>query len=219
MKLITEYVQDGLQVITEASENGTKRRYITGIFMQAEQKNRNNRIYPLSVLSKEVERYGRDYVAKNRAFGELGHPDGPAINAERISHIITSLKMEGNNAIGKAKICNTPYGNIVNNLLEDGGKFGVSSRGLGSLSQTEDANIVQEDFILSTVDIVIDPSAPDAFVDGIMEGREWVWNNGVLTEQKLVDYKKKISQTSSQKLEEQKLKIFSDFLRNLKNYK
>lgn len=215
MRLITEHIEDGLQVLTEKAEDGHKRHYIVGPFMQAEQKNRNGRIYPLPVLSREVERYGRDYVAQNRAFGELGHPDGPTINPDRISHIITNLKVEGSTITGKAKICNTPFGNIVSNLLDDGAKFGVSSRGLGSLKQTDSGNIVQEDFMLATVDIVADPSAPNAFVDGIMEGKEWAWNNGLLVEAKIAEYARTIAKTSSRDLEAAKLKVFGDFLRNL----
>jgi len=178
MKLITE-VNESIKVLTEQHE-GRPRFFIEGIFLQAEKKNRNGRVYPVGILRNEVDKYVGEFVEQNRAFGELGHPDGPTVNLERVSHMITELYEDGNNFIGKAKIMETPYGKIVGNLLSEGAKLGVSSRGMGSVKERAGANYVQDDFSLATAaDIVADPSAPDAFVDGIMEGKEWVWNNGI----------------------------------------
>ena len=193
VKLISEEMQD-VEYITEEKEDGKKNYKIKGIFMQADIKNRNGRVYPMDTLEKEVERYTKNFVNQHRAYGELGHPDGPTVNLERVSHMITSLKKDGKNFIGEAKILSTPMGEIVKNLMKDGGKLGVSSRGLGSLEQKNGANYVKNDFHLATAaDIVADPSAPNAFVEGIMEGKEWIWNNGTLIESELVRMKERIN--------------------------
>ena len=193
MKLISEHIED-VEYITEEKDNGEKTYKIKGVFMQSEVKNRNGRVYPFPVLEKEVNRYNKDYVNENRAFGELGHPDGPTVNLERASHMITSLKPEGKNFIGEAKILKTPMGRIVENLMDAGGKLGVSSRGMGSLEQKNGANYVKNDFHLATAaDIVADPSAPNAFVEGIMEGKEWIWDNGTLVESELVKMRERIN--------------------------
>ena len=217
MKLITETVENVELIIETDSKTGNKNHYIKGIFMQAEQKNRNGRIYPINVLRNEVKRYGDTYVKNNRAFGELGHPDGPTINLERVSHMITSLEEDGNNNfIGKAKVMNTPNGNIVKSLIDEGAKLGVSSRGMGSLKSQGGTNMVQDDFYLATAaDIVADPSAPNAFVEGIMEGKEWIWANGALHEKRIEEYKKEIERTASRNLDEKKLEVFKDFLSKL----
>ena len=216
MKLICEVVEDSLEFIAEAKEDGTKNYKIRGVFMQGEIKNRNNRIYPVQVLSEQVDKYKKNYIDKNRAYGELGHPSGPTINLERVSHMITDLTKEGNNYIGEAKIMDTPYGKIVKNLMDEGAKLGVSSRGMGSLKQNGNSQVVQKDYHLATAaDIVADPSAPDAFVEGIMEGKEWVWDNGVLREAQVNEYKEEITKTSKADLEGAKLKIFTDFLSKL----
>jgi len=186
MKLITEVFED-LRTITEAREDGKKNVYIEGVFLQGGIKNRNGRMYPVETLAKEVERYNESYVKSGRALGELGHPDGPQINLDRVSHLITSLRQEGNNFIGKAKLMDTPFGNIAKGLVSEGVKLGVSSRGMGSLKlNKEGINEVQDDFYLATAaDIVADPSAPDAFVNGIMEGVEWIWENDLLIAKKV----------------------------------
>ena len=192
VKLISEEVQD-VEYITEEAENGKKNYKIKGIFMQADVKNRNGRVYPMETLQKEVGRYNKEYIKEKRAFGELGHPDGPTVNLERASHMITALYPDGKNFIGEAKILSTPMGNIVKNLMDEGAKLGVSSRGMGSLEQKNGANYVGKDFYLATAaDIVADPSAPSAFVEGIMEGKEWIWNNGTLIESQLVKMQKRI---------------------------
>lgn len=214
MYLITETVENDIKILTE-ERDGKKNLFIEGIFMQAEQQNKNGRVYPGSVLMNEVARYTKAYIKENRALGELGHPEGPTVNLERVSHMITSLRENGNDIIGKAKILGTPYGKIVENLIDSGVKLGVSSRGMGSLKEVNGINTVQEDFMLAAVDIVADPSAPNAFVNGIMEGKSWVWDNGVLREQKVANWKKQINKTPSGKLEEQYLKIWKDFLSNL----
>ena len=214
MKLITETLEDVQYIVEESGEN--KNYYIKGIFMQAEQKNRNGRVYPLNTLRKEVQRYSDAYVKNNRAFGELGHPDGPQLNLERVSHMITSLDEDGNNFIGKAKVMDTPYGNIVKNLMKEGAKLGVSSRGMGSLKSQAGANVVQPDFYLATAaDVVADPSAPNAFVEGIMEGKEWIWNNGILQEKTIDAYHNEIEKTSSKELGRKKLELFEEFLSKL----
>ena len=193
MKLISEHIED-VEYIKEQKDNGEKTYKIKGVFMQSEVKNRNGRVYPFEVLEKEVNRYNKDYVNENRAFGELGHPDGPIVNLERASHMITSLKPEGKNFVGEAKILKTPMGKIVENLMDAGGKLGVSSRGMGSLEQKNGANYVKNDFHLATAaDIVADPSAPNAFVEGIMEGKEWIWDNGTLVESELVKMRERIN--------------------------
>ena len=180
MKLITEIMED-VEILTEGNAKGGKDYKIRGVFMQADVKNRNGRVYPIDTLTTEVRRYTTEFINKKRAFGELGHPDGPTVNLERVSHMITSLKPEGKNFIGEAKIMDTPYGKIVKNLIDEGAQLGVSSRGMGSIQQSNGQGVVGKDFYLATAaDIVADPSAPDAFVEGIMEGKEWVWDNGVL---------------------------------------
>jgi hypothetical protein len=215
MKLICE-VNESIKFLVEEKE-GKKNFFIEGIFMQADIPNRNGRMYRSSILEKEVERYNKEYIKENRAFGELGHPQGPSINLDRVSHMIKSLVKEGSNFVGKAKIMDTPYGNIVKNLMSEGANLGVSSRGMGSLrANNEGINEVQDDFHLATAaDIVADPSAPDAFVRGIMEGVEWVWDNGILKAQKLEEMKKTIQKTSSKNLEEQKILVFQEFIRSL----
>ena len=216
MKLICEVNEQDVEYITEAKENGQKYYKIKGVFMQGEIKNRNGRVYPMQVLDEQVKKYTENYVNQNRAYGELGHPSGPTINLERVSHMITDLNKEGNNYIGEAKIMDTPYGKIVKNLMDEGAKLGVSSRGMGSLKQNGDSQVVQKDYHLATAaDIVADPSAPDAFVEGIMEGKEWVWDNGVLREAQVNEYKEEITKTSKADLEGAKLKIFADFLSKL----
>ena len=214
MKLITENIED-IQILTE-EKDGKKNLYIEGVFLQSEIKNRNGRIYPFKVLEKEVNRYNEEYVKTGRALGELGHPDGPTVNLDRVSHRITSLKAEGNNFIGKAQILATPMGNIAKSLLEEGVKLGVSSRGMGSIDRQEHANYVMDDFMLATAaDIVADPSAPDAFVNGIMEGKEWVWSNGILQEKTVAKYQRHISESSRKELEARTLQVFEHFLSNL----
>jgi hypothetical protein len=216
MKLITE-INEQINVITEDVETGGKNFYIEGIFMQAEQKNRNGRIYPMEVLAKEADRYIAEYVNRNRAYGELGHPDGPTINLERVSHMIKELKQSGNDFVGKAKIMDTPYGNIVKNLMNEGATLGVSTRGMGSLEERSDGTrVVKDDFYLATAaDIVADPSAPNAFVRGILEQREWVWDNGIIKEVQISEYKKTIQKSSKKNLEENMIKTFQHFLSKL----
>ena len=217
MKLITELNED-VKYISEAKEDGKKNYFIEGIFMQGDITNRNGRMYPADVLDKEVQRYNEQYVQKNRAYGELGHPSGPTINLERVSHLITDLKREGSNFTGRAKILtDTPMGAIVKGIMDDGGQLAVSSRGMGSLKQNRQGiNEVQKDFYLATAgDIVADPSAPDAFVNGIMEGKEWVWENGLIKEAQVAQYENEIKKTSARELEEAKLRVFSDFLSKL----
>ena len=214
MKLITETIEN-VEVITEG-KGADKKLYIEGVFLQSEIKNRNGRMYPFSVLEKEVNSYNEEYVKTSRALGELGHPDGPTVNLDRVSHRITSLRSEGNNFIGRAQIMNTPMGNIARSLLEDGVKLGVSSRGMGSIDKREDCNVVMDDFMLATAaDIVADPSAPDAFVNGIMEGKEWAWDNGILKETKVAKYQRYIDSATRRNLEERTLNVFSDFLTGL----
>ena len=215
MKLITETIEN-IEVLTEEKANGKKDYKIRGIFMQADIRNRNGRIYPVQTLTKEVNRYNEQFINKKRAFGELGHPDGPTVNLERVSHMITSLKPEGKNFIGEAKIMDTPYGKIVKNLIDEGAQLGVSSRGMGSIHSSSQGNVVGRDFYLATAaDIVADPSAPDAFVEGIMEGKEWVWDNGVLKSMEVEMYKKQIENTKRSELAEKKASIFNDFLSKL----
>ena len=214
MYLITETTQKDVRLITE-EKGGEKNYFIEGIFMQSEVKNRNGRVYPQDILSKEVERYSQDFVGKNRAMGELGHPEGPTVNLERVSHIIKELRCQGKSVYGKAKILDTPMGKIAKNLLSEGCMFGVSSRGMGTLQEKNGVNYVNDDFMLSAVDIVADPSAPNAFVNGIMEGKQWVWENGIIKEQKLETYRKVIKKSSSHKLQENSLKVFKDFLSSL----
>jgi len=214
MKLISELVEE-VKYLVEAKEDGKKDFYIEGVFLQGNLKNRNNRIYKTETLDREVNRYIKEYVEKNRAFGELGHPSGPTLNLERSSHITKSLKREGDNFVGKAKILDTPYGNIVKNLMQEGAQLGVSSRGMGSIKTNKDGiQEVQDDFHLATAaDIVADPSAPDAFVRGIMEGVEWVWDNGILKAKKIEEMKNTIQKTSRKNLNEVKLKLFEQLLK------
>ena len=215
MKLITETIED-IEVLTEANTKGGKDYKIRGVFMQADIKNRNGRVYPVATLSKEVARYTTEYINKRRAFGELGHPDGPTVNLERVSHMITSLKPEGKNFIGEAKVMDTPYGKIVKNLIDEGAQLGVSSRGMGSIQSSSQGNVVGKEFYLATAaDIVADPSAPDAFVEGIMEGKEWVWDNGVLKSKSIEEYKSEIERARRTELAEVKSKVFKDFVSKL----
>ena len=215
MKLITE-VNEQVRYITEEKE-GKKALYIEGVFLQSNIKNRNGRMYPGEIMEKEINRYMKEAVENNRAFGELGHPDGPSINLDRVSHIITELRRDGDNWVSKAKLTETPMGNIARGLIESGGQLGVSSRGLGTLKENRDGiQVVQDDFHLATAaDIVADPSAPDAFVRGIMENKEWVVVNGVWTEQHCDMSKKYIKKASKRELEEAKLHVFEKFLRHL----
>ena len=215
VKLISEEIQD-VEYITEQKENGKKNYKIKGIFMQADIKNRNGRIYPQEVLEKEVRRYNKDQINNNRAYGELGHPEGPTINLERASHMITKLYPDGKNFIGEANVLSTPMCKIVENLLDDGAKLGVSSRGMGSLNQKNGANYVRDDFYLATAaDIVADPSAPNAFVQGIMEGKEWVWNHGTLVEAELVRMKDRIERRTRSRHAKEDALEFAKFLKLL----
>ncbi len=214
MKLISEHM-GFVEYITEDGDTGKKNYKIRGVFMQADIKNRNNRMYPGEILEKEVKRYNKEYIQQNRAFGELGHPDGPTVNLERVSHMITDLYPDGKNFIGEAKILDTPYGKIVKNLIDEGAKLGVSSRGMGSLEPRRDMHVVKDDFYLATAaDIVADPSAPSAFVEGIMEGKEWVWNNGVVREVDIAEYRKDLSKKTKDR-EEKHIKVFEDFMSKL----
>jgi len=215
VKLFSESVEE-VEYITEASENGKKNYKIRGVFLQADIKNRNGRVYPMEVLEKEVAKYNRNFIREKRAFGELGHPDGPTVNLERVSHITTSLVPDGKNFLGEAKIMDTPMGKIVKNLMDEGCKLGVSSRGMGSLQQKGGTNYVKDDFYLATAaDIVADPSAPNAFVEGVMEGKEWVWNNGALVEAHVADLKKKFDVKSRQRQSNMEALEFAKFLKKL----
>ena len=214
MKLISEEIQNAEMLVEET--NGKKNYKIKGVFLQSDIKNRNGRIYENDILTKEVKRYNQEFINKKRAFGELGHPDGPTVNLERVSHMITKLSPEGKNFIGEAKIMDTPYGKIVKGLIDEGAQLGVSSRGMGSLVQKNGANYVGKDFYLATAaDIVADPSAPDAFVEGIMENKEWVWDNGVIKAQDIEEYKEHIKEAKRLKLAEAKAKVFKSFLEKL----
>lgn len=214
MKLITENIED-INVLVEETA-GKKHLYIEGVFLQSEVKNRNGRVYPFNILNREVQRYTEQYVKTGRAIGELGHPDGPSVNLDRVSHRIVELRSQGSDFYGKARILETPMGNIAKSLLEEGVKLGVSSRGMGSLEERNGTNYVRDDFMLATAaDIVADPSAPDAFVDGIMEGKEWIWENGILREHQIAKYHRYISESNRKNLEERKLKAFGHFLSNL----
>ena len=215
VKLFSEAVED-VQYITEDTESGKKNYKIKGVFLQADIKNRNGRVYPMEVLQNEVAKYSKNFINENRAFGELGHPDGPTVNLERVSHMITSLKEDGKNFIGEAKIMDTPMGKIVKNLMDEGCKLGVSSRGMGSLDQKGGANYVRDDFYLATAaDIVADPSAPNAFVEGIMEGKEWVWNHGSLVEAHVAELKKEFDVKQRQRKAKQEALEFAKFLKML----
>jgi len=214
MKLITEHL-DSVQYITEANDKGEKNVFIEGVFMQAEQQNRNNRIYPKDILEAATAKYIKEQVKTGRAVGELNHPEGPAINLDKVSHRITELKWVGNDVVGKALILDTPMGKIVKGLVEGGCKLGVSSRGMGTVEQKEGKTFVKNDFVLATVDIVQDPSAPSAFVEGIMEGVEWIWENGILKPQQIEEYETEIKRASIGRISEAQERIFSDFLSKL----
>ena len=215
MKLIAEQIQE-VEYITEEKDGGGKEMKIRGIFMQADQKNRNGRVYPFNILQKEVNRYNKEFVAEGRAFGELGHPEGPTVNLDRVSHMITKLEANGKNFVGEAKLLSTPMGEIAKALIKDGGKLGVSSRGMGSLENKSGANYVKDDFYLATAaDIVADPSAPQAFVEGIMEGKEWVWDNGLLKEVEIQGIKDEINEGVRQRNESVSALAFAKFLSKL----
>lgn len=225
MKLFRE-INEEVQILTEESEKGDKKYFIEGVFLQGNLKNRNGRIYPMEILDKEASRYSKNFIEQKRAFGELGHPDGPTINLERVSHMITSLHREGENYIGKAKVMDTPYGKIVKNLIDEGAKLGVSSRGIGSLEEKSGVNYVKDDFQLATAaDIVADPSAPDAFVNGILEGKEWVYQAGLLVTKNTLEAEKMVEETQKEikkirsvdprRIEEKAVNAFSRFIQNL----
>jgi|TARA_B110000444_G_C18817082_1_gene585716 hypothetical protein len=214
MKLISEEVQNAEYIIED--NNGKKEHKIKGVFLQAEIKNRNGRVYPEAILAREVYRYNKEFINKSRAFGELGHPDGPTVNLDRVSHMVTKLYPDGKNFMGEAKIMDTPMGRIVKSLIDEGAQLGVSSRGMGTLEQRNGANYVKNDFYLATAaDIVADPSAPDAFVEGIMEGKEWVWDNGLLKEQDIDALKQEMIRARRGELAEAKASVFKTFLEKL----
>ena len=214
MKLITEQAVQSEFLIEEI--DGTKNYKIRGIFLQSDIKNRNGRVYPKEILEKEVSRYNREFINKRRAFGELGHPDGPVVNLERVSHMITDLHPDGQNFVGEAKIMDTPYGKIVKNLINEGAQLGVSSRGMGSLVRRSGVNEVGRDFYLATAaDIVADPSAPDAFVEGIMEGKDWVWDNGIIKEKDIEEWKQYINEAKRIRLAEVQAEVFKKFIEKL----
>lgn len=216
MKLISEEAIE-VNFVTEEDDNKKKNYFIEGIFMQSETKNRNGRVYPKVILQKEVKRYTEKFINTKRAFGELGHPDGPTVNLERVSHMITELVEDGDNFLGRAKIMDTPYGKIVKNLIDEGAKLGVSSRGMGSLKPVQDGlQEVQSDFYLATAaDIVADPSAPDAFVSGIMEGKEWVWDNGLIKEKEIVEYQKRVKRATEISRNKVRIEAFENFITKL----
>ena len=214
MKLISEQINNAEYLVEE--KNGKKEYKIRGVFLQSEIKNRNGRVYPREILAREVNRYTKEFINKNRAFGELGHPDGPTVNLERVCHMVKSLTPDGKDFIGEAKIMDTPYGKIVKGLIDEGAQLGVSSRGMGSLIQRNGVNYVKDDFYLATAaDIVADPSAPDAFVEGIMEGKEWVWDNGALVEKDIEAWRMEIYKAKKFELDEKKVKVFESFLKKL----
>jgi len=214
MKLIAEHIQDVEYIIEDKS--GSKSMKIRGIFMQSEQKNRNGRVYPFNVLEKEVKRYNEEFIKQGRAFGELGHPDGPTVNLDRVSHMITRLEPDGKNFIGEAKLLSTPMGEIAKALINDGGKLGVSSRGMGSLESRNGVNYVKDDFYLATAaDIVADPSAPQAFVEGIMEGKEWIWDNGLLKEVAVNEIKEDIEKGARAKQTKYQALAFAKFFKSI----
>ena len=214
MKLITEEISNAQYIVEEVG--GKKNYSIKGIFMQSDIKNKNGRMYPKEILQREVVRYNREFINKNRAFGELGHPDGPTVNLERVSHMIKALYPEGNNFIGEARVLDTPYGKIVKSLIDEGARLGVSSRGMGTLSNSQGANVVNNDFYLATAaDIVADPSAPDAFVEGIMEGKEWIWNNGILKEAEVKELKVQVENKERIARAEKNAIVFENFLKKL----
>lgn len=217
MKLISEYVENDLQCIVEKKEDGSKRHVIEGVFAQADKKNRNGRVYPKAIMERAVGKYVTEQVSKKRAVGELNHPEGPTVNLDKVSHLITDLHFEGNDVVGKAQILDTPMGQIVKGLLEGGVQLGVSTRGMGSLEQKDGAMYVKDDFILSTVDIVQDPSAPDAFVNGIMEGVDWVWNNGILEPQVIEKMETEIRTAPKKVSYETSIREFKNFLSLIKS--
>ena len=214
MKLITEEIEQAEYIVEETD---AKKNYaIKGIFMQSDIKNKNGRMYPKEILQREVARYNREFINKKRAFGELGHPDGPTVNLERVSHMIRALYPEGNNFIGEARVLDTPYGKIVKSLIDEGARLGVSSRGMGTLSNSQGANVVNNDFYLATAaDIVADPSAPDAFVEGIMEGKEWIWDNGILKEAQVKELKSQVESKERIARAEKNAIVFENFLKKL----
>jgi len=216
MKLIAEYNEQDIQCIVEAKEDGTKNHFIEGVFMQSEAKNRNGRIYPKPIMEKAVDTYVTEQVSKNRAVGELNHPEGPTVNLDKVSHKITELSWKGNDVVGKAQILDTPMGNIVKGLLEGGVQLGVSTRGMGSLEEKNGVMFVKDDFVLNTVDIVQDPSAPTAFVNGIMEGVEWVWNNGIIEPQVIEQMETEIKKAPRADLYEAQTREFKNFLSLMK---
>lgn len=215
MYLITETIENVKTVVEEVTESKKKNYFIEGIMLQAETVNRNGRCYPITILEKEINRYCENYVMKKRALGELNHPQGPSLNLDKVSHLICEIKRNGNDFYGKAKILETPMGKIVQNLIDEGALLGVSSRGMGSLEKINGVNYVKPDFCLSAIDIVADPSAPNAFVNGIMEGKEWIWDNGILKERVISEYKNEISKASKKQLEKRAIALFEDFLRRL----
>ena len=217
MKLISEHFSDDVEYIKEEDEKTGKNNYkLKGIFLQSEIKNRNGRVYPFEVLDKEVKRYKKEFIEQNRAYGELGHPEGPTVNLDKVSHMVTSLEPDGKNFIGEAKVMGTPMGTIVKNIMDDGGNLAVSSRGMGSLEQKNGANYVKDDFYLATAaDIVADPSAPNAFVQGIMEGKEWVWNNGLLQEQDVAEIKEEMERNVRSREANYQALAFAKFLKKL----
>jgi len=217
MKLIAEYIEQDIECIVEAKGDGEKSYTIEGVFAQAEAKNRNGRIYPKAIMEKAVSRYVKDQVSQKRAVGELNHPEGPTVNLDKVSHLITQLEFKGNDVIGKASILDTPNGKIVKGLLDGGVKLGVSTRGMGSLENRNGTMYVKDDFILNTVDIVQDPSAPAAFVNGIMEGVEWVWNNGVICQQEIEGMETEIRRAPRADLYETQVREFKNFLSLLKS--
>jgi hypothetical protein len=218
MKLISEYVENDLQCIVEKKEDGSKKFVIEGVFAQADKKNRNGRVYPRPIMENAVGKYVEEQVNKKRAVGELNHPDGPTVNLDKVSHLITDLKFEGNDVVGKAQILDTPMGQIVKGLLEGGVQLGVSTRGMGSLEQRNGAMYVKDDFILSTIDIVQDPSAPDAFVNGIMEGVDWIWNNGILEAQVIEKMETEIKTAPKAFRPEVQIREFKNFLSLIKSH-
>jgi len=215
MKLITETVEQ-IEFLTEATEDGGKNYFIEGCFMEADTLNRNKRVYPKHILLNEVNRYTKEYVDNKRAFGELNHPSGPTVNLDRVAIIITELNCNGSQVQGRAKVMATPMGEIVKSLIKEGARLGVSTRGMGSLKQRNGYNEVQPDFMLSAVDVVADPSAPNAFVNGIMEGKEWIWDNGMLIEKEIEQYHRELKRASSKDLEQKGMKLFEDFLRKIR---
>ena len=217
MKLIAEYTENHLEVICEANERGERKYTIEGVFAQADKKNRNGRVYPKQIMEGAVGKYVKEQVSQKRAVGELNHPDGPTVNLDKVSHLITDLRFEGNDVVGKASILDTPMGKIVQGLLDGGVRLGVSTRGMGSLEQRNDAMYVKEDFMLNAVDIVQDPSAPNAFVNGVMEGVEWVWNNGIIEPQVIERVETEIKRAPSKRLYETQVREFKNFLSSLKN--